>query len=193
MNKKGFTLIELLIVIAVLAILTAAVVVVLNPAELLKQARDSQRFSDLDTLKSALSLYVTDVSTLSMGTVGTCYMYGGGTVRPAYSITCGGRATTTALNLAAASTSRIVDGNGWIPVAFSGISGGSPISMLPIDPSHGTTYYYTYIPGSNSTFEINAVLESNKYATGTTNKMLGTNDGGNIEGAYEVGTDITTR
>ena len=54
--KKGFTLVELLIVIAVLAILIAAVVIVLNPGEILAQARDSQRLNDLNTLKSALGL-----------------------------------------------------------------------------------------------------------------------------------------
>lgn len=40
-NRKGFTLIELLIVIGILAVLATAVIMVLNPAELLKQARDS--------------------------------------------------------------------------------------------------------------------------------------------------------
>jgi type IV pilus assembly protein PilA len=43
--KAGFTLIELLIVIGVLAILATVVVLVLNPTEMFKQARDSQRLS----------------------------------------------------------------------------------------------------------------------------------------------------
>ncbi|MDD4931154.1 MAG: prepilin-type N-terminal cleavage/methylation domain-containing protein, partial [Candidatus Colwellbacteria bacterium] len=47
LSIKSFTLVELLIVIAILAVLAAAVVVVLNPAELLAQARDSQRSTDL--------------------------------------------------------------------------------------------------------------------------------------------------
>ena len=62
-KQKGFTLIELLVVIAIIAILAVVVVLTLNPAELLRQARDSNRVSDFATMKSALSLYATDVST----------------------------------------------------------------------------------------------------------------------------------
>ncbi|MDP2704751.1 MAG: prepilin-type N-terminal cleavage/methylation domain-containing protein, partial [bacterium] len=61
-HKKGFTLIELLIVIGILGILAAAVVVVLNPGELLAQARDGTRLADLDSVRSAYSLYLADVS-----------------------------------------------------------------------------------------------------------------------------------
>src|SRR3989344_8684487 len=64
---KGFTLIELLIVIAILAVLSTAVVLVLNPAELLKQGRDSTRISDLASINSAIALYLTDVSTPGLG------------------------------------------------------------------------------------------------------------------------------
>ena len=60
--KRGFTLLELIIVIAILAVLAVAVVIVLNPAEVLAKARDSNRLSDLSALKSAIALYLTDVS-----------------------------------------------------------------------------------------------------------------------------------
>ena len=64
--QRGFTLLELLIVIAILAILAAVVIIVLNPAQTLAQARDSQRLSDLATMKSAISLYLTTVSSPSL-------------------------------------------------------------------------------------------------------------------------------
>ncbi len=60
-NQKGFTLIELLVVIAIIAILAVVVILTLNPAELLRQSRDSNRVSDFATLKSAIGLYSEDV------------------------------------------------------------------------------------------------------------------------------------
>ena len=53
-SARGFTLIELLIVIGILGILAAAVVIVLNPGELLAQSRDAQRLQDLGTINSLL-------------------------------------------------------------------------------------------------------------------------------------------
>jgi prepilin-type N-terminal cleavage/methylation domain-containing protein len=185
MKKTGFTLVELLIVIGILAILTAAVVVILNPAELLRQARDSQRFSDLDSIKNAVSLYLADVNSgisLSGGTT-ICYAYAGASTTSF----CGGRfAVATTVN-STNSSSRVTTGSGWLPVNFSAISGGSPLTTLPIDPSHGTTYYYAYAgDNSNLTFEINARLESAKYAT---IKSASSSDGGNADLYYEVGND----
>ena len=59
-STPSFTLVELLIVIAILAVLAAAVVIVLNPAELLAQARDSQRITDMKTLKDSIDIWVVD-------------------------------------------------------------------------------------------------------------------------------------
>ena len=73
-TNKGFTLIELLVVLAIVAILSVVVILTLNPAELLKQARDSNRVSDMATLKSAISLYLADVSTPVIGTSTYCYV-----------------------------------------------------------------------------------------------------------------------
>ncbi len=53
---QAFTLIELLVVIAIIAILSVVVVLSLNPAEMLRQSRDSNRVSDMDTLSHAISL-----------------------------------------------------------------------------------------------------------------------------------------
>src|SRR3989344_6138343 len=76
-SKKGFTLIELLIVIGILAILATAVILILNPAQLFAQARDSKRISDLATVRGAVVLYLSTVSSPDLdsagGTCGTNY------------------------------------------------------------------------------------------------------------------------
>lgn len=57
--KKGFTLIELLIVIAILGVLAAAVLVAINPAERLAEAKDSQRITAIGQLGNAMQVYAT--------------------------------------------------------------------------------------------------------------------------------------
>ncbi len=74
-SVKGFTLIELLIVIAILAILATAVVLVLNPAQILAQARDSQRISDLSSVKSAIALYLATTTSTPTMTAGPFSSY----------------------------------------------------------------------------------------------------------------------
>src|SRR3989344_9411549 len=65
-SRRGFTLLELIIVIAILAILSVAVILVINPAETLARARDSQRFSDLAAVKAAVGLYLSQAATPDM-------------------------------------------------------------------------------------------------------------------------------
>ncbi len=53
-NKKGFTLIEVLVVIGILAVLSAVVLVAVNPARQFKLARDSQRTANVSSLLNAI-------------------------------------------------------------------------------------------------------------------------------------------
>ncbi|MCL5016431.1 MAG: type II secretion system GspH family protein, partial [Patescibacteria group bacterium] len=57
-ERSSFTLIELLIVIAIIGILASVVVLVLNPAQLLSQSRDSRRTQDLSNLNNAIGMYL---------------------------------------------------------------------------------------------------------------------------------------
>lgn len=53
-NKKGFTLIEILVVIGIIAVLSAVVLVAINPARQFKLARDSQRVSNVTAILNAI-------------------------------------------------------------------------------------------------------------------------------------------
>jgi prepilin-type N-terminal cleavage/methylation domain-containing protein len=58
--NKGFTLIELLVVIGIIAILTAAVTIAVNPGRQFAQARDTQRRADISALVNGVYHYATD-------------------------------------------------------------------------------------------------------------------------------------
>lgn len=57
---KGFTLIELLIVIAIVAILSAVVLIAVNPARQMRDARNVERMAEVNAILSAISQYQVD-------------------------------------------------------------------------------------------------------------------------------------
>ncbi len=59
-NSGGFTLIELLLVILIIATLAVIVFVSLNPAKRLADARDSRRWTDVETILTAVHEYIVD-------------------------------------------------------------------------------------------------------------------------------------
>ncbi len=179
--KKGFTLVELLIVIAVLAILIAAVIIVLNPGEILAQARDSQRVNDLASLKNSLNLFIIQTGGGSPE-LGSCPNVGRCTGTPA----AGKSPFTKSGPLDCATVvDQTVNGSGWMDVKFSDLPGGSPVPFLPLDPRNGETYYYAYAckETPDNVFELDGRLESAKY------RNLMTTDGGDKN---DCGTDWGT-
>ena len=184
-TKKGFTLLELLIVIGILAILSTTIIIVINPAQLLKRARDSQRISDLNTMKTAIAYYITEeTGTLNIGNIYTANTYA-----DLVDVNCGASAPAPAVTFT-------TGGSGWIPIDFDGLSGGSPIGSLPHDPNITAIAatpgrYYVYMVGNttNFTFKLVANMESTMYGSGGTAE---TDDGGTDATLYEVGTSMTT-
>ncbi len=215
-QAKGFTLLELLIVVSIIAILSVALVIVLNPAETLRKTRDTTRIADLNTMKTALGLYMTSTSTPFLGPNATnalnndfCKATPDATVlagtRIFYSLPDATDITdtsldggTTAAAQATAANLGLTSGAGWIPVNFDTLIGGSPISHIPRDPTNtvtslgavaNTDLVYRYACSIEPlAFEINAQLESVAFTTSVDDKE-GT-DGGNNTTLYEVGTNL---
>lgn len=59
-KQSGFTLVELLVVIGILTVLTAVVLVAVNPGRQLAQARDTQRRADVNTVITSITAYMAD-------------------------------------------------------------------------------------------------------------------------------------
>lgn len=207
-SKRGFTLLELLIVIAILAVLGAIVVFLLNPAETLRKARDSQRISDLSTIKTALGIYIASKTLPQFdgisGTANNDCLGGGGTARLWVSDTAvtdvfaSGTALTVTTSTVA--NNSLTNGNGWLRVNLDSLTGGSPISNMPVDPTNAadsvsnfssSSLMYRYACRKSPLgFEINARLESGAFGPGGEDDRA-VKDGGNNATLYEAGSDLT--
>lgn len=59
-SKSGFTLIEILVVIAIIAILSTVVFVALDPVTRFADARNARRFTDINSILTAIHQYIVD-------------------------------------------------------------------------------------------------------------------------------------
>ncbi|PIT92616.1 MAG: hypothetical protein COU08_01305 [Candidatus Harrisonbacteria bacterium CG10_big_fil_rev_8_21_14_0_10_42_17] len=211
-QRKGFTLIELLIVIGILAILATTVVLVLNPAQILQESRDTQRISDLGAVNSAIGLYLATVSNPTFGggsldtdSCGTLVWRASGAGNPIAAVPDANNPFVTGdggvvLTSVPTTGFRNVDGTGWVSANISQVSGGSPLAVLPTDPSaenassvaplDGVGHFYAFqcdITPNALVYEINANMESAKFGNSGGSDVEST-DGGDNADIYELGT-----
>jgi prepilin-type N-terminal cleavage/methylation domain-containing protein len=133
-NQAGFNLMELLISSTIFLLIVTFVIVLFNPVERNKKARDEKRISDITKIDRAISEFVLDRKS---------YPDLEGFLRTSNVLPEGG----VALNKS---------NGGWILENLS-----SYIPMLPTDPINDETYHYYYLKGvGNLGYELNAKLES---------------------------------
>lgn len=195
--RRGFTLIELLLVVGIVTVLATVTVFTLNPVELLRQSRDSNRVAELASLKKAIALYELEQGSTGLGTPQRVYVSVGD---PSITdLTPGVTSNCANIGLSAATLPsgwayvcvhpnnlQRTDKNGWLPINFGLISSGSPFTALPIDPVNtmSSGLYYTYVSGGS--YALTGAMESGKYI-----KQIARADQGTDLTRYELGSDIT--
>lgn len=191
LNSFGFTTVELLVTVTIMAVLAILVVVVINPVDLLKQGRDSNRMAGLNSVNGALRFLTENEPGTFIGTSSVVYIS-----IPDTSPVCANLGLPTLPSgwsygcVQSASSTRI-DGTGWIPVNFSALPAGSPISQLPIDSKNSalTRNYFTYV-ASGSSWVLAFSPEAEKNKLGGANNLT-TKDGGQKASLFELGKDLS--
>jgi len=185
-THSAFTLIELLIVVGIIAILMVTVVIVMNPGQLLAQGRDSNRLTNIQSINTAISLYMQDIGTKTPpGTPGITYI---SIPDPSATTTAGADCSSLGFpagyyHCPASSTYQKSDSTGWLPINFNNISSGNPLNQLPIDPINTTSSeeYYAYsTDGTN--YKVTASPEAQKNIPNMSQYALGTSI--TLQGGY---------
>ena len=122
-QNKSFTLIELLIVIGILAVLATTVLLVINPAQMVKQSRDANRITEINQINKALLLFQSfGGSSTNMGTHGTVYVSVPSDQADCSDLSLPALGGGYVYACKPSTTYRNIDGTGWIP---------TPISLVP--------------------------------------------------------------
>ncbi len=70
-SQEGFTLIELIIVIVVITILVAVVIIGINPLKRFQESRNATRWTQVNTIQSAIMRYYLDKKAMPANLAGT--------------------------------------------------------------------------------------------------------------------------
>lgn len=185
-RRAGFTLLEFITAAGILVVAISVAVVLLNPTELFKQARDVQRIVDLETLSSTVELM--QANHKNIGTSGQVVYI---SLQSATSDCADIISQLQSLNIGwsfhcSVDDPTLVNGDGWLPFDMSIDDSRTPVTHLPLDPRNGATgqRYYMYIKGGRG-FEFIGIFESQRYIGERAAK-----DGGSDNVRYETGPNL---
>jgi len=166
-SSKGFTLLEVMVVTTILATLATTTLVTLNPVELLAQMRDSQRITTIGMLRDAVSLLVADRPVTTSLAVTNLVHISLPSIHQNCADIAGLPALPTGQTYRCVTAERLtnIDGTGWIPLDFRGITDGSPFATLPVDPINTSTSFYSFTTAPGERATIAARIESMRQRT----------------------------
>lgn len=134
--NNGFTLVELLIVIGIIAVLAAIVFVAIEPGKRFAEARDAQRWSEVNSILNAILKYTVDKKgdlPTNLTAAANDLYYNLGTASIGCTITCKGGLTVEAACL-----------------DLSGDLVPNYIAEIPTDPKNGTAAISRYYVRKNA-------------------------------------------
>lgn len=159
-EEVATTLISYVIISIIVLGIIILLVFMIKPARLMAKNRDSERLVDLTNLETSINLYLADDRNFDSLKTSLAYDSKLGVVT--------------------------IDGNGWVPLNFRSVSGGVPLSSLPLDPVNDSELYYKIgVNVANKTYEINCRFEDSQMI-----KKYETDNGSSVDW-YEIGTDLT--
>ncbi len=187
-NSRSFTLIEMLITVAIIAVLMTVVVLAINPNEMTKKARDTQRLTDISNLQMIMEL------ARSEGMLNVSYCDGTKIYASLPSETPLSNSNLPAgVSWAQVSRDNIrnADGTGWLPFNFKNLV-GLQVTVLPVDPKNSLndSLYYTFYCNPQRQYIFTAYPESKTFGPkgGKDSKTIA--DGGPDPYVYEVGNNL---
>ncbi len=203
MMSKGLTYIELLIALGLIPLLIGLVTGVLKVQDHFKTTRDLQRLQDLNLINNALNYYFQNATSIDPDGP-NLEQRGTDQTNPTIFVSVPTEDYKFPQKCISIRTRRIysiyqtnknfyqrIDGSGWIPINFLEIN-YPELGALPIDPvnDYNKGLYYLYAFQKNpAQYEISAAFESVEFRKGGF-KDLVSNDGGNDENRFELGTNL---
>jgi len=153
----------------------------------MRRARDGKRITDIKSVNDSINLFKVDEGT-AFGATNTVYISVPDTASDCSGLSLPSIPVDWDYYCVTSANTRNIDGTGWVPIDFSSISSGSPLSKLPIDPVNTDTdeLYYSYVTdASGGNWEFNIELQSVQQSTREAS------DGGDNASKFEIGSDLT--
>jgi prepilin-type N-terminal cleavage/methylation domain-containing protein len=179
-KNSSFTLIEILVVLALIAILSTVLILIIKPGQIFSRARDTKRINDLKNIEKIMdTLYATDQTFNELNYLSPNVVY---ISLPDSSSTCGSwlsqlPSLPSGWSYRCSANPTNIDGSGWIPIPFNSFPILN-ISQLPIDPRNQPPYYYSFVVGGS--YAVYGQLEDPKH-------QASKNDGDNYPHLFSAG------